>query len=394
MTGHVPRPAKVAVAFATAGLLLLTLAVLASASLDRPAKTIASEVTIEAPKETVWRILTDFDGYERWNPLQTSVEGNARLGAELELALAPPGGDTQEYSPEITVLRENRKLAWMSRDVLPGVADREYEVILEPLDDDRVRVGMHKRFEGLLIPFVSTEEEQVGLDLMAQALKERAEEATPGTTIRTDDTWLCDRHLEDYGELPITVKSRIDNDAVRQRAAEAVVLSGPNCTGDGDPQTIDLILEIEGDGDGLGPTASAVKVKLGAHDIQVSGFADCGAAAPGVQQSAVHVMLGYRIGFVDFRAGGREAETPTCHGSWGTMVIEERSREDPEPEDVVCLRCTLVSGDRALYVGRSIRSGSRFSTLISEQNVFVDPDAVDPIDTANSWRRPEPARDS
>jgi hypothetical protein len=329
--------------------------VLASASLDRPAKTIGSEVTIEAPREVVWRILTDFDSYGRWNPLQTSVEGNARLGAELELAIAPPGGDREDHSPEITVLRENRKLAWMSRELLPGVADREYEVILEPLDDERVRVVMHKRFEGILIPFLSTEEEQAGLDLVAAALKESAEEATPGTTIRTDETWLCDRRLDHYGELPITVKSRMDDDAVRPRAAEAVVLSGPECAGDGDPRTIDLILEIEGDGDGLGPTASAVKVKLGAHDIQITGFANCGAAVPGVQQSAIHVMLGFRIAFVDFDVGDRETEKPTCHGSWGAVVIEERSRQGPEPEDVVRVRCMLVSG-----IGRST-SAARFA---------------------------------
>jgi hypothetical protein len=36
---------------------------------------------------------------------------------------------------------------------------------------------MHKRFEGILIPFTSTSEEQIGLDLMAEALKRRAEEA-------------------------------------------------------------------------------------------------------------------------------------------------------------------------------------------------------------------------
>lgn len=382
------RAAKPALAVLALALVLIALAVLASASLDRPAKTIESEVTVEAPRETVWRILTDFEAYGRWNPLQTSVEGDARLGAELELAMAPPGSDTQEYSPEITVLRKNRKLAWMSRELLPGIADREYEVILEPLDDERLRVVIHKRFEGIMIPFVSTEEEQVGLDLMAKALKERAEESTPGTTIRTDDTWLCDRRLEYYGELPIIVKSRLDNDAARQRAAEAVVLSGPECAGDGDPGTIDLVLEIEGDGAELGPSSSAVKVKLGAHDIQITGFANCGAASPGLQQSAIHVMLGYRITFVDFQAGDLEAEKPTCHGSWGALVIEERSNEDPEPEDVVCVRCTLVSDERAVYIGRSIRSGSRHSTLISQRNVFVASEAEDPVDTANTWRRP------
>jgi hypothetical protein len=171
------RIAKIALAVVAAGAALFLLAVLASASVDRPSKTIQAAVTVEASRETVWRILTDFEGYARWNPLITAAEGDARLGAQIEVDIHPPGSGVQELSPEITILRPNRKLAWMSREVLPGISDREYEVILDPLGDERVRVVMHKRFEGILIPFTSTAEEQVGLDLMAEALKRRAEEA-------------------------------------------------------------------------------------------------------------------------------------------------------------------------------------------------------------------------
>ena len=173
-----PRIARIALAVVVGGAALFVLVVLASASVDRPSKTIQTAVTVEASRETVWRILTDFEGYARWNPFMTAAEGDARLGAHIEVDLHPPDSDTQELSPEITILRPNRKLAWMSREMLPGISDREYEVILDPLGDERVRVVMHKRFEGILIPFTSTAEEQVGLDLMAEALKRRAEKAT------------------------------------------------------------------------------------------------------------------------------------------------------------------------------------------------------------------------
>lgn len=173
------RVVKLAVAVGAAAAALLAFAVLTSAAVDRPAKTIRSVVTVEASRETVWGILTDFEGYERWNPLITDAEGDARLGAEIQVDIHPPDSDTQHLSPEITILRPNRKLAWMSRDVLPGISDREYEVIIDSLGDDRVRVVMHKRFEGILIPFTSIAEEDRGLDLMAAALKEQAEQATP-----------------------------------------------------------------------------------------------------------------------------------------------------------------------------------------------------------------------
>lgn len=394
MTGRVPLAVKVALAVLAGALGLFALAVLASASLDRPSKTVASEVTVDATADTVWRILADFDDYERWNPLITKAEGDARLGARLDLTLEPPDEDRHEITPEIFVFRPGRKLSWQSRELLPGIADREYEVILEPLADGRVRVVQHMRFEGIMTPLASTDEEQVGLDHMAQALKRRAEDAAPGTTIRTSENWLCNRPLEDYGELPIIIKSRIDNDGVQPAAVEAVTLSGPDCTGDGDPETIDLALEIEGDGDRVGPSADAVKVKLGAHDIEIAGFADCGRSAPGVRQNGIHVMLGYRITFVQLRSGDPETGTWTCGGEGGALSIEERSEEDPEPEDIVCVRCTIVSGNRGLYIGDSVRSGSRDSTFVADLDVFVEPGAQDPVTTGNTWRDLEPPEES
>lgn len=172
------RAVKVLGALVGGLVVLLAIAVLASAAVDRPSKTIRSVITIDASRETVWRALTDFEEYAEWNPLMPAAAGAAREGEEIEISIRPPGSGMQHLSPEITILRPNRKLAWMSRDVLPGISDREYEVIIDELGDERVRVVMHKRFEGLLIPFTSTSEEQVGLDLMAEALKRRAEAAS------------------------------------------------------------------------------------------------------------------------------------------------------------------------------------------------------------------------
>jgi hypothetical protein len=222
---------------------------------------------------------------------------------------------------------------------------------------------------------------------MAAALQKRAEEAIPGTTLRTDETWVCDRPLEEYGDLPIIVKSRIVD---QPEPVEAVTLSGPDCTGDGNPETIDLVLEINGDGGEIGPTADAVKVKLGAHDIEIEGYADCGEAPPGVHQNGIRVMLGYRITFVGFRIGDPDSGEWTCAGASGALTIEERSEGDPEPVDVVCDGCELASGTRGLYIGNSLRSGSRNSVLVSPSDIFVGPGAEDPVTTGNTWRRLEP----
>jgi hypothetical protein len=378
---------------ALVGLLgLLGLALLLSAVLDRPARTIESEITVDASEETVWDVLTDFDSYSRWNPFITQASGEARVGSALALQLKPPGGELRSVEPEVSIVKEDRKIRWQYRTYLPGVADREYEAIIEPLDDGQVRVIQRTRFEGVLAPFVDVAREEIGLDLMAEALKKRAEEATPGTVIRVTEGWDCTRPLESYGNLPIIIESRIDNEAIQPEMVDAVALTGPNCTGDGNPNTIDLILRISGDGGGVGATADAVKLREGPHDINITGYANCGKPAPGAHQDGIQAMLGYRITFSDFRVGDPDQGRATCDGAAGGLFIEERSEDDPMPEDILCIRCEMITVIHGLLIGDSVRSGARESTFTAEHPISIQPTAVEPINERNEGISREPGQ--
>ena len=101
---------RLALALLVGVLALAVLAVFASAALDRPSKTVVDEVTVDASAATVWGILTDFERYGDWNPVVTSISGERRLGAELDLALQRPGADVEELHPEIVIWRPKRKL--------------------------------------------------------------------------------------------------------------------------------------------------------------------------------------------------------------------------------------------------------------------------------------------
>lgn len=170
------RGVRLALALLVGAVVLAVLAIFASAALDRPSKTVVNEVTVDASAATVWGILTDFNRYGDWNPVVTSISGERRLGAELDLALQRPDADVEELRPEIVIWRPERKFRWMSRYFLPGISDREYEVILEPLDDGRVRVFQEMRLEGVLAPFADAASEQTALDRIAAALTRRVAE--------------------------------------------------------------------------------------------------------------------------------------------------------------------------------------------------------------------------
>ena len=371
-------------------MLLSAVALLLSALLGWPARTVRSEIVVHAPKPSVWAILVDFEAYDEWNPLYTRAEGEPREGTELALRVEVPGDVPEDLNAELVIVRPDHKLRWQARTLVPGLGDAEYEVRLEPLEGGGTRVIQEQRFEGPLSTFAQVDANQAALTQVSQALQARVETKEPGTTIYADTVWNCTQPLENYGELPITVKSRIDNASAQPDNVEAVWLSGPDCAGDGDPETIDLILEIEGDGAGIGPSGDAVKLRGGPHDIEVTGYANCGAPGAEGLQDGVHAMLGYRIRFVDFVIGNPAEERPTCAGVG--FFVEERSAKDPRPKDVLCIRCTIVVKSRGLVVGDSIRSGARSSQMIAELESVVDKAAVDPINEHNRWTRLGKAR--
>ena len=59
------------------------------------------------------------------------------------------------------------------RLVLPGVRDWEYEFVLEPLENGRIRLDQVMHIEGLLAPFADIAAAREALELQGEALAER-----------------------------------------------------------------------------------------------------------------------------------------------------------------------------------------------------------------------------
>ena len=166
------------VLFLTAAALVVLLALVAlgtSAALDAPSRTSTASTVIEAPREVVWNILTDFGSYSDWNPYMTAVSGAQRVGESLDIRLVTPGHDPRDISATIYVLRPPRKLRWQARTLAPGVRDLEYEIIVAPLGPNRAQVLQRARYEGLLAVFVDQRATTDCLERMADALERRAE---------------------------------------------------------------------------------------------------------------------------------------------------------------------------------------------------------------------------
>jgi hypothetical protein len=150
-------------------------ALLVSAIADEPSKIVRASTRISAPQRDVWQAVADVEAYAVWNPTIVSVEGRLEKGSTL--AIRVRDGDGNLESREVRVLDVNgpRKFRWQDRLLLPGVRDRELTIRVRWLDPGHSLVIAAERYEGLLAPLADTDDEEVGLQRLVEALRVRAE---------------------------------------------------------------------------------------------------------------------------------------------------------------------------------------------------------------------------
>lgn len=155
-------------------LVVLGGAVLASAAVDQPSRHYRNAVAVEAPREAIWALLTQFDRYDEWNPYITEASGDATEGSSIDLAFATGDGDAEKATAEVLISRPMRKLEWRTRQLVPGLLDREQIFRVIPRGPGRYVVLQDVRLEGVLAPFSDFADDRAGLRAMLAAIAELA----------------------------------------------------------------------------------------------------------------------------------------------------------------------------------------------------------------------------
>lgn len=108
---------------------------------------VVTELHIEAPANSVWKVLTHFEAYPSWNPMMRRVRGELREGAKLALSFQA-GRRTVNVQAKLLEVEAPRTLRWGG-----GVGKRflwiEHYFRIEP-EETGVRFVHGERFEGLL----------------------------------------------------------------------------------------------------------------------------------------------------------------------------------------------------------------------------------------------------
>jgi predicted N-acetyltransferase YhbS len=140
---------------------------------------IETTVTIAAPPERVWAVLTDFARMPDWNPLIGAIGGPLHVGARLSVLIALPGRPATRFRPLVLAADPGRELRWRGSLVLPGLFDGEHYFLLQPDGAGGVRVVHGEVFTGLLVGVIMrsgmVSATREGFEAVNRALKREAE---------------------------------------------------------------------------------------------------------------------------------------------------------------------------------------------------------------------------
>lgn len=141
---------------------------------------IETSITINAPPERVWGILTDFRRMPEWNPFITAISGPLQPQGRLSVRITPPGKRSMTFSPTVLVVRTGRELRWIGRVLISGIFDGEHYFLLEPEGEGQTRLVQGETFNGVLVRLLggALSSTEAGFNAMNQALKVQAEMAS------------------------------------------------------------------------------------------------------------------------------------------------------------------------------------------------------------------------
>ena len=133
-------------------------------------------VNIRASAEKVWGLLTDAEGFPRWNSTVASIEGRIREGERLLLRVP---GTKRTFTPRVSDVVPNRHMAWTGgfAPIFKGV--RTFD--LNGRVDGSTDFAMEERFGGLALPLIKRSLPDFGpvFERYANDLKREAERAAP-----------------------------------------------------------------------------------------------------------------------------------------------------------------------------------------------------------------------
>lgn len=89
---------------------------------------IEKRIGVRAPADDIWELIADLPGWERWNPVETAVEGTIAYGGSIALTEAVPGLPERRTMVRVGEWQPRAQLVWVEKRGLWFNALRYFEI--------------------------------------------------------------------------------------------------------------------------------------------------------------------------------------------------------------------------------------------------------------------------
>ncbi len=141
-------------------------------------KEVRAEIYIEATAEWVWRVLTNFEAYPKWNPFIRNIErSELRPGAKPRVSVHLADGTDKTFRPVLVAVVPAAELRWRSSTLFGGLFDCEHTFTIEP-HRTGIRFTQCQHFSGWLAWLLARSmvaKTRPGVEDMNKSLKRVAE---------------------------------------------------------------------------------------------------------------------------------------------------------------------------------------------------------------------------
>ena len=136
-------------------------------------KQIKTSIIIEASREKIWGILTDFENYTEWNSFIKSISGELKVRNRIKINV-----QGMTFKPIVLTLKQNTELKWLGNLWFRGLFDGEHKFYLTDNGNGTTNFEQSENFSGILVKIFTKsleKETKNGFEKMNKELKLRAE---------------------------------------------------------------------------------------------------------------------------------------------------------------------------------------------------------------------------
>ncbi len=142
---------------------------------------IEHRIGVAASPDTIWSLISDLEGWRRWNPLYTEAQGRLGIGERLKISESVPGRAVRTLTPTVVDWEPPAQILWREDGGLMSRTVRYLEI--EALSETGCIFSNGALFHGMLGEQAAKSQRPAiykGYEALGEAVKRGAEERWRG----------------------------------------------------------------------------------------------------------------------------------------------------------------------------------------------------------------------